>query len=204
MRAFVRETSTVIFVPGLNCDTDQILPGRFLKEDRAQGYGRFLFHDLRHDAEGGLRPEFALNRPGADAARFLLVEDNFGCGSSREGAVYALVDHGFRVLLGQGFGDIFYSNALKNGLLPVRLAPGLWRRLHAQLEVDPGCEITLDLAQDCLHLPGDLGTHPLDIDAFARDCILRGLDELELTMAHLSQIEAFEAGHIARHPWILR
>lgn len=204
MRAFLRETSTVIFVPGPNCDTDQIIPGRFLKEDRAQGYGRFLFHDLRNDAEGNLRPRFALNRSGADAARFLLVEDNFGCGSSREGAVYALVDHGFRVLLGQGFGDIFYNNALKNGLLPVRLDPGLWRRLLDHLEAHPGCEVTVDLAEDRLHLPGDLGTHPLGIEAFARDCILRGLDDLELTMAHMPQIEAFEARHIARHPWILR
>ncbi len=204
MKAFTRETSIVIAVPGVNCDTDQILPGRFLKADRAQGYGQFLFHDIRRDETGELDPVFPLNRPGADKATILLVEDNFGCGSSREGAVYALVDHGIRAVIAPSFGDIFYNNALKNGLVPVRLEAGRCQALADHLARFPDAKVTVDLAGLKLILPGDLGTHPIVIDAFARDCILQGLDEIEMTFTYLEQIEAFERIRIASHGWLDR
>jgi 3-isopropylmalate/(R)-2-methylmalate dehydratase small subunit len=204
MRAFTRETSTVIVIPGVNCDTDQILPGRFLKSDRAQGYGQFLFHDIRRDAAGALDPAFPLNLPQAQPATMLLVEDNFGCGSSREGAVYALVDHGIRALIGPSFGDIFFNNALKNGLVPVRLEAPLCEELASLLRNQPEAAVTVDLEAGLVSLPGDLGAHPINIDPFARDCILRGLDELEMTLTYMDDIRAFESARIAASPWLGR
>ncbi len=204
MKAFTTETSIAVAIPGVNCDTDQILPGRFLKADRAQGYGQFLFHDIRRNKAGELDPAFALNRPGADKATILLVEDNFGCGSSREGAVYALVDHGIRALIAPSFGDIFYNNALKNGLVPVRLSADHCRDLADHLARFPDAEVTVDLAGSMLVLPGDLGTHPIVIDEFARHCILQGLDEIEMTFTYLEEIEAFERTRMGSHAWLDR
>jgi 3-isopropylmalate/(R)-2-methylmalate dehydratase small subunit len=204
MRAFTKETSKVVAVPGVNCDTDQIIPGRFLKADRAQGYGQFLFHDIRRDAAGELDPAFPLNLPGADDATILLVEDNFGCGSSREGAVYALVDHGVRALIAPSFGDIFYNNALKNGLVPVRLPVETCDALADHLAQHPDAQVTVDLEGGELVLPGGLGTFPVTIDPFAREGILRGLDEIEMTLTYTEQIKAFEEKRIASHPWLGR
>ena len=204
MKAFTRETSTVVFVPGMNCDTDQIIPARFIKADRAEGYDKFLFHDIRRDAAGALDPDFPLNRPGADRARILLVEDNFGCGSSREGAVYALVDAGIRALIAPGFGDIFFNNALKNGLVPVRLDAAVCDRLALHLNQHPEATVTVDLEAAEVILPGDLGRHEIVIEPFARDCILRGLDEMEMTFTYMPQIEAFEKARLAANPWLAR
>ncbi len=204
MKAFTRETSTAVAIPGVNCDTDQIIPGRFLKADRAQGYGQFLFHDIRRDEHGEIDPAFPLNKPDADAAIILLVEDNFGCGSSREGAVYALVDQGIRAVIGPSFGDIFFNNALKNGLVPVRLAAEHCDALAEHLNRFPDAEVTVDLEAGELVLPGNLGTHPIAIDPFARDCILRGLDEIEMTFTYMEQITAFETDRMASHSWLGR
>ncbi len=204
MKAFTRETSTAVAIPGVNCDTDQIIPGRFLKADRAQGYGQFLFHDIRRNEHQEIDPAFPLNKPGADVATILLVEDNFGCGSSREGAVYALVDHGIRAVIGPSFGDIFFNNALKNGLVPVRLAAEHCDALAEHLNRFPDAEVTVDLEAGELVLPGNLGTHPIAIDPFARDCILRGLDEIEMTFTYMEQITAFETDRMASHSWLGR
>lgn len=204
MKAFIRETSRVVIVPGVNCDTDQIIPARFLKEDRAQGYDRFLFHDISRDAAGNPDPDFPLNRKGADKAAILLVEDNFGCGSSREGAVYALVDSGIRALIGPSFGDIFFNNALKNGLVPVRLPVERCEALAEYLAQHDDATVTVDLEAGQIVLPGDLGHHPIEIPSFARDCILRGLDEIEMTFTFMDRIEGFEKGRIADNPWLGR
>lgn len=204
MQAFIRDTSTVVAIAGVNCDTDQIIPGRFLKSDRAQGYGQFLFHDIRRDSAGNLRPDFPLNRPQAQKSTILLVEDNFGCGSSREGAVYAIADAGLRVLIGPSFGDIFFNNALKNGIVPVRLAADHCEALARYIASYPEALVTVDLESQELILPGDLGTHPIVIEAFARDCILRGLDEMELTFTLLPQIREFEAQRMKDCPWLDR
>lgn len=204
MKAFTRETSVVVAIPGVNCDTDQILPGRFLKADRAQGYGQFLFHDIRRLEDGEPDPGFPLNRPAAAGATILLVEDNFGCGSSREGAVYALADYGIRAIIGPSFGDIFYNNALKNGLVPVRLSASVCEALAEHLRQFPDAVVTVDLESALLALPGNLGVHPILIEPFARDCILRGLDEMDMTFTYLEQIKAFESGRIASFPWLGR
>lgn len=204
MKPFIRVTAPAVFVPGLNCDTDQIIPGRFIKADRAEGYDKFLFHDIRRDAAGELDPDFPLNRPGAEAAKILLVEDNFGCGSSREGAVYALADAGIRALIAPGFGDIFHSNALKNGLVPVRLPPETCAALADHLTDNPGAVITVDLEAGLVTLPGNLGSHDFSIPAFSREAILKGLDEIEMTMTHMDEIRAFETARIAANPWLGR
>lgn len=204
MKAFQRETSTVVMVPGVNCDTDQIIPGRFLKADRTQGYGQFLFHDIRRDGSGALLADFPLNREAAAGATILLVEDNFGCGSSREGAVYALVDHGIRALIGPSFGDIFRNNALKNGLIPVMLPQEICAALASYLADHSQATVTIDLVSQEIVLPGGLGTQPLLIDAFARDCIIKGVDEIGLTQGYLPQIEAFERRRAKAAPWVFR
>lgn len=204
MKAFTRETSSVVVISGVNCDTDQIIPGRFLKADRAQGYGQFLFHDIRRDGASNLNPDFPMNRPSAQKSTILLVEDNFGCGSSREGAVYAIADAGLRALIGPSFGDIFFNNALKNGIVPVRLAVAHCAALTQYLASHPEAQVTVDLESQELILPGDLGIHPIVIEAFARDCILRGLDEMELTFTLLPQIKEFEAKRMQDCPWLDR
>ena len=199
MQAFRRETARVAVLPGDNVDTDQIIPARFLKHDRAKGYGQFLFHDLRFDEKGQARPGFVLNE--VEDAKILVVGDNFGCGSSREGAVYALCDYGFRAVLGLSFGDIFYSNALKNGLIPVHLEPAAMDELRGALEAGPDLTITVDLEAERVILPG--GTvAALPIDPFWRDCILEGLDEIGLTFGYGAEIDRFERQHLARQPWI--
>ena len=204
MKAFTCVTSRIVVIPGTNCDTDQIIPGRFLKSDRAQGYCQFLFYDIRRDVTGSLDPSFPLNQPGADKATILLVEDNFGCGSSREGAVYALVDHGIRALIGPSFGDIFFNNALKNGLVPVKLALEICQALADYLVRFPEAEVRIDLEAQKVVLPGNLGTYKIEIDAFARDGIIRGLDEIEMTLTFMEQIKVFEKERMSVNPWLDR
>lgn len=204
MKAFTCEISSVVAIPSSNCDTDQIIPGRFLKVDRAQGYGQFLFHDIRRDASGALDPSFPLNRPGAERATILLVEENFGCGSSREGAVYALADHGIRALIAPSFGDIFYNNALKNGVVPVRLNAEICHTLAEHLTRFTDAQVKIDLQVGEIVLPANLGTYPILIDEFARDCIIRGLDEIEMTFTFMEQIKTFEKERMASNPWLDR
>lgn len=201
MRAFVRDTATAVPLPGINVDTDQIIPARFMKRDREEGYGAFLFHDHRFDADGNPVPGFVLNRPEFAGARVLVAGRNFGCGSSRESAVYAIMDHGFRAVLAPSFGDIFHGNALKNGLVLVRLDEDVIESLRASLFASPAREIAVDLESQTVTLP-DGARHGFAFDAFRRDCILKGLDEIELTLGYRELIEAFEERHRREHPWI--
>lgn len=187
-------------IEGVNVDTDQIIPARFLKFDRASGYGRFLFHDLRFEMQGQERPEFILNREPFRAARILVADENFGCGSSREGAVYALEDYGVRVVIAPRFGDIFYNNCLRNGVLPALVsvvdAAALRKILHAAS--DP--TLTVDLPSQTIRY-GEGNPVVFELDAFWRDCLLEGVDEIGLAMRQMPQIEAFERALVARTPW---
>jgi 3-isopropylmalate/(R)-2-methylmalate dehydratase small subunit len=179
--------SRTVVLPTANIDTDQIIPARFLTVTTKEGLGRGLFADWRYDAEGAPRPEFVLNRPEAQGAQILVAGDNFGCGSSREHAPWALVDHGFRVVVSTRFADIFCSNALKNGLLPVVVD----EKTHRTLVDRPGVEVTVDLEARTLTLPdGDPVTFP--IDAFARYCLLNGQDELDFLLDQEASITAYE------------
>ena len=202
MRAFIRDTAIAAPLAGANIDTDQIIPARFMKRDRGDGYGQHLFHDHRFGPDGAPRPDFVLNQPAFAGARILVAGRNFGCGSSRESAVYALVDYGIRAVLAPDFGDIFYSNALNNGLIPVPLADDVVNELRHKLLAGPDRQVTVDLEAQTVTLPGG-ASHPLPIDAFWRECILKGVDEIDMTHGYLGQIEAFERRHEQDHPWVV-
>ena len=183
-------------LPGPNMDTDQIIPARFLKKDRAQGYGQYLFFDARFDEQEAPRPEHPLNA--TPAPKILVVEDNFGCGSSREGAVYALADYGVRVLIGTTFGDIFHNNCFKNGLLPVKLAPSDHQAVFECLS--KAGDITVDLPNQ--KVDWGVGCAQFEIDTFWKECLTQGLDELSLTLSYQADIDRFEQQYQARYPWL--
>lgn len=189
-------TDRAVFLAGPNMDTDQIIPARFLKKDRAQGYGQYLFYDARFDEHGSPRVGHPLNA--ATSPKILVVEDNFGCGSSREGAVYALADYGVRVVIGTTFGDIFHNNCFKNGLLPVRLSPGDHQALCASLP-DAG-DITVDLPAQTV----SWGTRQarFEVDPFWKECLTKGLDELSLTLSYQADIDRFEQSYRLTYPWL--
>jgi len=200
MAAFIRETGTAAPIEGRNVDTDQIIPARFIKSDRAKGYGQFLFHDARFDSAGREIADFVLNREPFRHARILVADANFGCGSSREGAVYALHDFGIRAVLAPSFGDIFYNNCLKNGIVPVGLPENVTSELRRGLEGGVDRDITVDLETSRVTLP-DRTSHDFRIDPFWRECLMKGVDEIELTLGCIDQIESFERTYYAAHEW---
>ena len=190
--------SRMVPLPNENVDTDQITPARFLKTTVKSGLGRVLFYDWRFDASGNPRPEFVLNRPETAGAAVLLAGNNFGCGSSREHSPWALVDFGFRAILSTAFADIFRSNCLKNGLLPIVVGRDVHEKLFRIREADPSAEVTVDLASQSVTLPdGSSVTFP--IDAFSKKCLLEGLDELGYLQSFSDRIAAYEAKHPT--PW---
>jgi 3-isopropylmalate/(R)-2-methylmalate dehydratase small subunit len=191
MAQFTTLTSRVVVVPQNDIDTDQIIPARFLKTTDKHGLGASLFADWRYGEGGAPRPEFPLNQPRAQGAQVLLAGDNFGCGSSREHAPWALTGFGFRAVVSTSFADIFRNNALKNGLLPVAIDAGAHASLLAQLARDPEAQVTVDLARQVLRLPsGEEVRFP--IDPFARTCLLEGVDELGYILRFESRIAEHE------------
>jgi 3-isopropylmalate/(R)-2-methylmalate dehydratase small subunit len=191
MNRFTRVRSRVVLLPLDNIDTDQIIPARFLKAIDKQGLAEQLFSYWRYDSEGSPRPEFALNRPEAEGAEVLLAGDNFGCGSSREHAPWALLGWGIRAVVATSFADIFKENALKNGLLPVALDAATHARLLSLLEADAAAEVAVDLESTTLTLP-DGSTAEFPVDPFARHCLLQGLDQLGYIFSFNDRIEAYE------------
>lgn len=199
MEPFVRLEAVAAPLPVVNVDTDQIIPARYIKTPRAVGYSQFLFHDLRF-RDGGEVPGFFLNDPRWRDARILVAGENFGCGSSRETAVYALWDHGFRVVVAPSFGDIFDSNAFKNGLLTIRLPASEVSELLAMLDHAEAVRATVDLQDMRLRLSNG---HAVDfeIDAFRRECLMKGFDELQYTLRMADEIAGFERRYESAHPW---
>jgi 3-isopropylmalate/(R)-2-methylmalate dehydratase small subunit len=185
-------TSRLAVLAADHVDTDQIIPARFLTAVSRTGFGAHLFHDWRFAPNGAPRPEFVLNRPEAMEARILLAGANFGCGSSREHAVWALVQFGFRAVVGLSFADIFRQNALKNGLLPVSVTPEDHRRLLELARHDPAIELTIDLAAQTVSGPG-IPPASFPVDAFAKIRLLEGIDEIEFVLRHEAAITAYEA-----------
>jgi 3-isopropylmalate/(R)-2-methylmalate dehydratase small subunit len=190
-------TARVVLLPVENIDTDQIIPARFLKVTDKAGLGDALFADWRYHADGSPRPEFILNSPGCRGAEVLFAGHNFGCGSSREHAPWALVGYGFRAVISTFFADIFSKNALNNGLLPITVSADVHRSLRAQLEADPHAQVTVDLASQTLTLP-DGSSVQFPIDAFARHCLLQGVDQLGFLLGEDPAIRAYEAAHPQR------
>jgi 3-isopropylmalate/(R)-2-methylmalate dehydratase small subunit len=172
-------------------DTDQIIPARFLKVTDKDGLADALFHSWRYQADGAPQPDFVLNRPESQGAQILLAGDNFGCGSSREHAPWALIGCGFRAVISTSFADIFRSNALKNGLLPIAVDPATHQLLLDLVEERPTVELTIDLAAQSLSFDGGSVTFP--IDSFNKTCLLNGVDELGYILAFEQQISAYEA-----------
>ncbi len=195
---FMSFTSRVIPLPAENVDTDQIVPARFLKVTDKAGLADALFCDWRYEADGSLRePPFVLDQPDMAGRQILLVGDNFGTGSSREHAPWALVAWGIRAILSTSFADIFRSNALKNGLLPIAVEAERHRQLFALVASEPGLELTVDLESQVVHLPGDEDL-PFDVDPFAKLMLLSGTDELGYLLGKQSDIAAWEAANPAR------
>ena len=191
MAQFISLTSRVVVVPQNDIDTDQIIPARFLKTTDKHGLGASLFADWRYGPDGVPVPGFPLNAPRAQGAKVLLAGDNFGCGSSREHAPWALTGFGFRAVVSTSFADIFRNNALKNGLLPVAIDAGGHAALLSELARQPDAEVTIDLATQTLRLPdGTVVKFP--IDPFARTCLLEGVDELGYILRFESRIEEHE------------
>ena len=179
--------SRTVVMPSSNIDTDQIIPARFLTTTTREGLGRALFADWRYRADGEPNPEFVLNRPEARGCEILVAGRNIGCGSSREHAPWALLDHGFRAVVSTEIADIFRSNSLKNGLLPVVVDEST----HGWLLANPGAEVEIDLGATCLRLPdGRAVTFP--VEAFARYCLMNGVDELGYLLNQTDAIAAYE------------
>lgn len=191
-------TSRVIPLPAENVDTDQIVPARFLKITDKEGLADALFRDWRFETDGSLKePRFVLDRPEMAGRRILLAGDNFGCGSSREHAPWALVAWGVRAVITTSCADIFRGNSLKNGLLPIVVDPERHRQLFELVQADPDVELTVDLEAQVVHLPGDEDL-PFEVDPFSRLMLLQGTDELGYLLSHEPDIAAWESAHPPR------
>jgi 3-isopropylmalate/(R)-2-methylmalate dehydratase small subunit len=178
-----------------NIDTDQIIPARFLKTTTKQGLDRQLFCDWRYDAQGNPKPDFILNQPRAQGAQVLLAGDNFGCGSSREHAPWALTQFGFRAVVSTSFADIFKQNSLKNALLPIVVPPDAHAELFAAAAEDPNVVVKIDLASQTLTAPSGRKVE-FPIDSFSKHCLLEGVDELGYILQHEAHIAAYEARRV--------
>ena len=192
MEKFTTFTSRLAPLAIDNVDTDQIIPARFLKTISKVGLGDQLFFDWRYDAAGNPKPDFLLNRPEGRQAQILLAGDNFGCGSSREHAPWALTQYGFRAVISTSFADIFRGNSLKNSLLPIAIPAEDHKKLFAAVTANPAATVTVDLAQQKLTLP-DGTSVAFAVDAFAKECMLQGVDELGYILKQDAAISAFEA-----------
>ena len=192
MAKFTTLESHVVPLPAENVDTDQIIPARFLKVTDKDGLGKSLFCDWRYLADGSDNPAFVLNEPASQGAAVLLAGDNFGCGSSREHAPWALVGWGLRALISTSFADIFKSNSLKNGLLPIEVSKEVHSQLMATVNADRTARVQIDLESQTLTLPsGEKVTFP--VDPFAKRCLLNGIDQLGYILSFEKEIAAFEA-----------
>jgi 3-isopropylmalate/(R)-2-methylmalate dehydratase small subunit len=201
MKPFRKIDSAAASLAVENIDTDQIIPARFMRASRSTDHGQFLFHDMRRGPEGEARDDFQLNQPDFAAAGVLVADTNFGCGSSREAAVYALYDAGIRCVIAPSFGDIFYSNATKNGLLPIVLDRAIVQTIWQVLEVANSTRVEIDLEAQTVHLP-DGSTHGFEIDPFKKRCLLEGLDDIDLTLQHAEAIAVHERESVEPRPWV--
>ena len=209
MQAFTVHTGTAAPLDRANVDTDAIIPKQYLKSIRRTGFGPFLFDDWRYRKPGDLNidvatrdpnPGFVLILPQHRGASVLLARENFGCGSSREHAVWALADFGFRCVIAPGFADIFNNNCFKNGLLPVALAPAEVDQLFAAVAADASVQITVDLAAQTVRW--GKAQARFQVDAYRKDCLLQGLDEIGLTLRHADSIREYEAKRRQSEPWL--
>jgi 3-isopropylmalate/(R)-2-methylmalate dehydratase small subunit len=200
MQPFTTVDAKAVALDMTNVDTDQIIPARFLWRPRNEGYGQLLFHDIRRE------PGFPLDAPSVPGAAVLVADRNFGCGSSREHAAWALVDAGFRVVIAPSFGDIFYSNSFKNGLLPIVLPEARCAELRAALARNPSAHLVVDLAAQTVTGPvgvnDGFGIDTFAVDPLRKELLLAGQDEIGLTLGLSERIDAFDAGYQEAMPWV--
>ena len=192
MQSFTKHTGLVVPLDRANVDTDQIIPKQFLKRIERTGFGEFLFFDWRYLPDGSPNPDFILNRPYYQGASILVAGKNFGCGSSREHAPWALAEYGFRAIIASSFADIFSNNCFKNGMLPIVLPEGVVAEIMQRTQENEGYKLTVDLA--ALTINDEIGlTTKFTVSEFQRYCLLEGLDDIGLTLRHEDAIEAYEA-----------
>ncbi len=194
MKSFTTHTGLAVAMDRANVDTDQIIPKQFLKRIERTGFGEFLFWDWAQLEDGSPNPDFELNRPEAVGVSVLVARRNFGCGSSREHAPWALEDYGFRVIIAPSFADIFYNNCFKNGMLPIRLSEELVDEIFSRAEKHADYRMTADLESCTLSDEHGFSTS-FEVDAFRRHCLLNGLDDIGLTLEHENKISVYEATH---------
>jgi 3-isopropylmalate/(R)-2-methylmalate dehydratase small subunit len=185
----------------LNCDTDMIIPARWLKTIKRTGLGKGLFEKDRYREDGSENPDFVLNKPAYRKAKILVADDNFGCGSSREHAPWALMDFGIRCVISTSFGDIFYNNCFKNGVLPIRVSKEDLEKLFDDAERGANATLSIDLEKQEIRGP-DGGVVKFDIDPHRKRCLIEGLDDIGLTMEKNAKIESFEQKAAAERPWV--
>ena len=195
MKPFTNFESRMAPLPINNVDTDQIIPARFLKTTSKQGLDQHLFNDWRYDAQGNPKPDFLLNQPVMNGVQVLLAGDNFGCGSSREHAPWALTQFGFRAVISTSFADIFTQNSLKNSLLPIVVPAGVHAELFRAVASDPDATVKIDLAAQTLTTPGGRRVE-FPVDAFSKHCLLEGVDELGYILSQEADIAAYEARRV--------
>ncbi len=201
MEKFTKLTAAAAAMPLVNIDTDMIIPKQFLKTIKRTGLGKNLFAEMRYDENGNEVKDFVLNQPACREARILVAGDNFGCGSSREHAPWALMDFGFKVIIAPDFADIFYSNCFKNGILPIKLPQEDVDKLMDDASRGANATITVDLENQRITGP-DGGVITFEIDAFRKKCLLEGLDDIGLTLKKAPVIDAFEKDMAKSRPWI--
>jgi len=201
VKQFVVVEANAVPMPSANVDTDQIVPARFLRRPRKQGFGDCLFYDSRFDEEGNARPEHVMNQDRYADAQILVAGRNFGSGSSREAAVYALADRGFRAVIAPSFGDIFFNNSLINGFLPVVLKEDEVSEIFIAVGLGDN-RIRIDLQKLTVEARGK--TYHFHVDGLKRRCMLEGLDDIDLTRLHTAEIEEFERRHLESMPWLDR
>ena len=210
MQKFTMLDGVVVPLDRANVDTDAIIPKQFLKSIKRSGFGPNLFDEWRYLDHGEpgmdnsrrpLNPDFVLNQPRYQDAQILLARENFGCGSSREHAPWALEDYGFRAIIAPSFADIFFNNCFKNGLLPIRLDGRSVDALFKAVEAAPGYRLKVNLEQQSITAP-DGTVYRFEVEAFRKHCLLNGLDDIGLTLQHVDEIKAYEARHCAEQPWL--
>jgi 3-isopropylmalate/(R)-2-methylmalate dehydratase small subunit len=202
MESFTRLTGVAAPLPMINVDTDMIIPKQHLKTIKRTGLGRVLFEEMRFTQDGGENPAFVLNRPAYRKATVLVSGENFGCGSSREHAPWALLDFGIRCVIAPSFADIFYNNCFKNGILPIALPKDVVALLMKDAENGANATFTIDLETQTITRP-DGGTIAFEIDAFRKHCLMNGLDDIGLTMQKADDIEGYETRRKLDQPWLV-
>jgi 3-isopropylmalate/(R)-2-methylmalate dehydratase small subunit len=201
MQAYSNHTSVAALMDRSNVDTDQIIPKQFLKKVERSGFGAHLFHDWRFNADGSDNQDFELNKPAFKDAKILVTGDNFGCGSSREHAPWAIEDYGFNTIISTSYADIFYNNCFKNGILPIIVSRQELDQLMQEIRDNEGVKFSVDLAEQTVTTAAGIVVK-FDIDEFRKQNLLLGLDDIGMTLQHVDKIDAFEAKQQQSHPWL--